>query len=77
MFWPRHFAQSVVLQYKALPLNQNVMKIIFLSMGLLLLLASTSCTPDNFASTKKEQIETLATDPPSEEPGEEVDPNGN
>jgi len=55
--------------------NQNVMKIIFVSMGLLLSLASTSCTPDNFASTEKEQIETLATDPPSEEPGEDVNPN--
>ncbi|GAA3623164.1 hypothetical protein [Flavivirga jejuensis] len=51
------------------------MKTIFVSIGLFLSLVSASCTPEKTESTEKEQIETLATDPPSEEPGENVDPN--
>lgn len=54
------------------------MKIVFIFLlGLFLSLASTSCTPENISDTETEQSETLASDPPSEDPGEEeeLDPN--
>jgi hypothetical protein len=52
--------------------------VLFFLFGLFLSLASTSCTPENITDTQTEQIKTLASDPPSEEPGEEgeLDPNG-
>lgn len=42
----------------------------------ILFLGMVSCTPEEYEDLEKEQIETFSTDPPpSEEPGEEVDPN--
>ncbi|MDO5976918.1 hypothetical protein [Flavivirga jejuensis] len=45
-------------------------------MILSLFLGIMSCTPDSIEDTTFEQPKPLASDPPSEDPGEPVDPNG-
>lgn len=42
---------------------------------LFLFLGVMSCTPDNIENTSIEQPKPLASDPPSEDPGEPLDPN--
>lgn len=52
------------------------MNTIFVLIGLYLSLGLNPYILENIKDTKKEQIETFSTDPPpSEEPGETVDPN--
>jgi len=41
----------------------------------ILFLGMISCTPEENEISGKDQIETLSPDPPSEEPGEIIDPN--